>query len=163
MRRIVLKEQDELLAEIGKEGNFHDRDYMLKRQDKPYLAKVAKFLKESNSQVFLGGNITKDWYEGQCKQYGDIDILAVFENKQGRLNLVQKLGNFPLSDYKYTKIDIGEKDYILVYENKMFNHKYLGGDVDANFRIVPIPKTIGYFVLPFPSQIDVSLVSKERF
>ena len=69
---------------IGSIANF------LRKPDVPNLRVLAKWLKEKDLDIFVGGSVIYNPFVGKTKnQYKDIDVTAVSED-QGKINLVME-------------------------------------------------------------------------
>lgn len=116
-------------------------------------------------QLYVGGGFLESWRKG-LKDYGDIDLLAVFPEEAERLKIVSRLQQgerrvISPSGLEVPVIDFNKSHFFVKHKGSDIN--YLNAKVDESYLLEPFRESPFFAVMPAGSQIDLNLSSYENF
>jgi len=137
---------------------------LFRDSDKRHVRNLARFLADKNSpELFLGGSVIDS---SKPLEYEDVDLLAVYNEEQNRLNDFQRLTKYGPKRITPTgtnacELQIGKSTYFVKLNSGC--QEYLNMDIDQSFLLEPFRESPSLGVLPFGSPIELCLSSKNKF
>jgi len=149
---------------------FNDIDNLLRETDRRPIRNLFNFLllTEGAPSLYLGGSVINP---ETPREYGDIDLLAVYSNKRSselksRLITTQKFLDESSKvvtprGFVVPSIQLGKSQYLVTYNGEA--RKYLDTRVDETFVLEPINLPPAMGVVAVGSPIELCLTSLENF
>jgi len=137
---------------------------LFRDSDRRHVRNLVDFLIDKNSsELFLGGSVIDPT---KPLEYEDVDLLAVYNEEQNRLNDFQRLTKYGPERITPTGINarelqIGKSTYFVKLNSGA--QQYLNMDIDQSFLLEPFRESPSLGVISFGAPIELCLSSKNKF